>query len=92
MLAAWDVRDPDWWPASETRRTWLTRHGIPITDTYRVEFHLIDGPVARIYTYHRSEAGHRHWSPQHNPATCGPHHTCGPCKLEPFDLPLSELP
>ena len=91
-LAAWDARRADWFDDRlEARRDWLVAQDVPVMSTYRVEFLILDCPVARVFTYHMNELGQRHYTPAH---TQGLHdHTqCAAEVNEPYMHPLSDLP
>jgi hypothetical protein len=42
---------------------WLRLHGVEPNDTYRVEFHVIDAPLIRIYQHALNEDGHPYVDP-----------------------------
>lgn len=55
------------WPNTETWRlafvAWLNAHGVNELDTYRVEFHLIDAPLIRVFQYAKNELGRSYVDP-----------------------------
>lgn len=92
-LAIWDVRDPGWGALDGAAAAWAKAHGIPVNDTYRVEFYEPDRPFARVFTYAVNERGHRYLNPaQHDPQREHDHSLCDPARVPPFDVPLTELP
>lgn len=90
-LAVWDVSDEDWWTEQRTARArWAEDHGLPVNETYRIEFYVLDAPVARIFGYARNDAGKVYM----NCAQDGPHShaDCHVATAPPHDVLLSELP
>lgn len=93
-LAVWDVREPDWWTGWRAKSDWARAQGIPVDDTHRIEFYLIDAPFARVFTYARDGQGRKHWNEHH---TCRDsadhdHSRCDVARQPPYDLPLDALP
>jgi hypothetical protein len=52
LIKVYDCREDDWPPANlGDFLSWLHSQGINDRDVYRIEIHMIDGPVARIFEY-----------------------------------------
>jgi hypothetical protein len=90
-VAVWDCREDRWWDQHEARTGWLDEQGLLGRMIYRIEFRLIDAPVARIFCYALNAEGKRHWLPCHVP---GPHdHSlCDVARLEPVNVLIDGLP
>ncbi len=88
----WDVHDNAWWHGYRAKSDWARSHGVPVDDTYRLEFYLVDAPFVKVFAYDVNEDGKRHWAGQHNPNECHDHTCCDVARRPPYDLPLNELP
>ena len=83
-LAVWDAGSiTDFSPEQhvETGR-WHERHIGRANDTYRVEFYLVDAPLAVAYRYKRNGDGFKYQDPETGEAATE----------EPVIVPLGELP
>ena len=92
LISAWDVHNERWWEHYEARSNWLKDRGFPAGDMYRVEFWLIDGPVARIFCYALDENGRPYCGRSHPPGTPHVHPECEAAREAPCDVLLTELP
>ncbi len=90
--AVWDCRDPDWPRDWQAKSDWLREHGLSGNKAYRIEFYLIDGPVARIFCYAIDGDGKVHWTHGHDPDRPHDHGTCDVAREDPCDVLLDELP
>ncbi len=80
-LAVWDARRA---PVRKITAwsEWAREHGIPVDDTYRIEFYLVDAPFARVFRYAVNADGRCFKDPATGEAAEEP----------PVDVILSELP
>lgn len=85
-LGAWDAKDrPPGWTDDHTRQMteWVQAHlPVPACDIYRVEFRVLDGPFAVVYSYRLDGDGCKHLDPE----------TGDIAIASPLLVPLSELP
>lgn len=63
-----DVGDREFWPprvddGTALVREWLAAHDVGAADTYRVELHVVDRPVLRVFRYTRNADGERFMDP-----------------------------
>lgn len=60
-IAVYDAREDSWRQLTEEQRlqllTWIAEQGIPL-NIYRLEIHIIDCPMARVFAYERDEQGY----------------------------------
>lgn len=89
--AIWDARASTWPQLAGPRRSWLEDHGVPTTDTYRIEFYDAAAPIARLFTFHLNGAGRRHLTGAHTTGAHD-HDQCAAAVNDPYDMPITELP
>lgn len=96
LQAVYDVADQGWWGLTDDQRdqirAWATEHGIDVDVTYRMEIHVIDMPLARVFQHDLTEDGQRHCPIDHDHMQMDKERQCDVARREPYDVPISSMP